>query len=163
MKVTSAEANKLIKKLNDDKLTLLSLEDRSKFYVAATIENPDDLKPEYDFDQVRAEVNRIDSEILSIKHKLNVFNCTTRVGDTGLTIDQILVKLPQLQKRLVRLDDMRRQLKKKRVSSGTQIIEYQYTNYDPKDADKLYEVVSKEITNLQMKLDVVNTTATFEV
>ena len=46
-KLNSSEANKLLKKLNDEKTRLLRLEQQSTTFVAAVEENIEDVRPEY--------------------------------------------------------------------------------------------------------------------
>ena len=59
----------------------------------------------------------IDEKIAIIKHVLNVTNATAKVlvGDVEMSIDTILIKMAQLNKRKSVLDVMRKQLPKARV------------------------------------------------
>lgn len=43
------------------------------------------------------------------------------------------------------------------------VVEYVYANYDVAQADKDYREVCEEISRLQLELDLVNQTQTFEV
>ena len=104
-----------------------------------------------------------------MKHALNVFNATTTVD--GMTIDEILVYLPQLRDRKTRLSYMVGRMPKQRARSSvlsrysgqTPIIDYEYANYDIQKAEADYRAVSEEIARLQTKLDAVNSTKTFEL
>lgn len=60
---------------------------------------------------------------------------TVRVGNADMTIDSVLVKMAQLNKRKSILDDMRKRQEKTRVSAGyfsarKTVPEYQYINDD---------------------------------
>ena len=163
MKITSAEANKMLRQLEDEKETILKEEQNYKVYHAAVGEDEKALRPEYNFHETQGQIEKIDREIMELRHALNVFNCTTEVGDTGLTIDQVLTRLPQLQNQKAKLRGMRSLPTKNRYNISGGIIDYIYTSYDPADAQMEYEAVDAEITMLQLALDRVNTTKTFEV
>lgn len=163
MKMTSSEACKLLKRLEDNKMKILSDEQKYKVYHAATTENEKELAPDYVFAEVQQAIEIIDRQIMDLKHKLNVFNSTTLVGDTGLTIDQVLIRLPQLQLQKNKLHGMRKLPTKERYQITGNIIDYIYTSYDPDEAQEEYVKVDDEIPYLQLALDKVNNSETFEV
>ena len=76
-KMTSAYANKLIKKLQEDKAYWLTKEREGYLYVAALDEEP--VVPEYDYKQVSEEINAIDKKIFKIKHMINIINATNEI------------------------------------------------------------------------------------
>ena len=110
-KMTSAYANKVLKKLTEDKEYWLKKENDGSTYVAAVDEEP--VIPDYDYSTVAAEIEAIDDRIMKIKHAINVNNVTNRieVGDAGMTIDEILVRMAQLNKRKSFLDTLRKHLR----------------------------------------------------
>ena len=162
MQITSAQANKMLKQLEDDKDAILKEEQNFKTYHAAVGEDEEALKPEYVFSEVQGQIDRIDREVMELRHALNMFNATTEVGDTGLTIDQVLIRLPQLQDKKSKLRGMRSIPIKARYNITGGIIDYVYASYDPEEAQREYETVCEKITTLQLELDKVNTTVTFE-
>ena len=105
-KMTSAYANKVLKKLNDDKNYYLNMEEEGQVYVAAIDEEP--VIPDYDYEVVSAKIAEIDEKIVKIKHAINVVNATSKiaVGDSDMTVDSILVRMAQLNKRKMVLDKM---------------------------------------------------------
>lgn len=112
----------------------------------------------------------LDEKIAIIKHALNVTNSNekVRVGDAEMSIDTILIKMAQLNKRKSVLDQMRKQLPKAREEqrsymSRNTVPEYRYINYDLELIKKEYEAVSKTIMEMQMALDKYNQTVQFEV
>ena len=109
-KITSAYANKWLKSLEEDKEYWVNKEEASSTYVAAINEEP--VIPEYDYAEVAATIAEIDEKIAVIKHALNVTNATAKVQvkDTGMSVDTILIKMAQLNKRKAVLDRMRKQL-----------------------------------------------------
>ena len=114
--------------------------------------------------------NGIDEKIAIIKHALNVTNSNEKVqvGDAEMSIDTILIKMAQLNKRKSVLDQMRKQLPKAREEqrsymSRNTVPEYRYINYDLELIKKEYEAVSKTIMEMQMALDKYNQTVQFEV
>lgn len=103
-------------------------------------------------------------------YALNVTNSNEKVqvGDAEMSIDTILIKMAQLNKRKSVLDQMRKQLPKAREEqrsymSRNTVPEYRYINYDLELIKKEYEAVSKTIMEMQMALDKYNQTVQFEV
>ena len=167
-KMTSAYANKVLKSLEEDKAFWVNKEEASSTYVVANNEEP--VVPEYDYAQVANTIATIDKKIAIIKHALNVANATARVmvGDVEMSIDTILIKMAQLNKRKAILDTMRKRLPKAREEqrsymSRNTVPEYRYINYDLELIKQEYEVVSKSIMEMQMALDRYNQTVQFEV
>lgn len=165
--MTSAYANKMLKSLEEDKEFWVNKEASSSTYVAAVNEEP--VVPEYDYVEVAATIAALDEKIAIIKHALNVTNATAKVqvGDSEMSVDTILIKMAQLNKRKAVLDMMRKQLPKAREERSymtrNAVPEYRFINYDLDLIKQEYEVVSKSIMEMQMALDRYNQTAQFEV
>ena len=168
-KMTSAYVNKMLRSLEEDKAFWVNKEAASSTYVVANNEEP--VVPEYDYAEVAATIAEIDEKIAIIKHALNVSNATAKVlvGDEEMSIDTILIKMAQLNKRKAVLDHMRKQLPKARVEveqhfymSRNSVLEYRYINYDLELIKKEYESVSAKIMEMQMALDKYNQTVQFE-
>lgn len=105
-----------------------------------------------------------------LKHELNVTNANAKVlvGDVTMSIDSILIKMAQLNRRKTVLDVMRKRLPKSREEqrsymSRNSVPEYRYINYDLELVKNEYELVSKSIMEMQMALDKYNQTVQFEV
>ena len=113
--MTSAYANKMLRSFEEDKAFWVNKETTSSTYLVAINEEP--VVPEYDYAEVAATITEIDEKIAIIKHALNVTNATARVqiGDVEMSIDTILIKMAQLNKRKSVLDVMPKQLPKARV------------------------------------------------
>ena len=165
MKMTSAEANKRIRQLRDE-IELIEAQEKNGYrFVAATIEDPEEVRPGYDYTATAAKLDACEEKIRRIKHALNVFNAGTKPEGLDMTIDEILVWLPQASVRLSRLARMLAEPEKERVcnSGRTSIIEYNYANYSydevRRDFDRLTERKNKALT----ALDVANNTLQFEV
>ena len=166
--MTSAYANKMLRSLEEDKAFWANKEATACTYVAAINEEP--VVPEYDYAEVAATIAEIDEKIAIIKHALNVTNATARVqvGDAEMSIDTILIKMAQFNKRKSVLDVMRKQLPKARVEqhaymSRNAVPEYKFINYDLELIKKEYENVSVKTMEMQMALDKYNQTVQFEV
>ncbi|MCR5649668.1 MAG: hypothetical protein K6F86_00630 [Lachnospiraceae bacterium] len=167
-RMTSAFANKMLRKLNEDKGYWLSKEREGYLYVAALDEEP--VIPEYDYEEVSKNIAEIDAKIVKIKHAINLTNCTNeiKVGDNKMTIDMILVKMAQLNRRRGTLDEMRKQQPKSRINSGMYgprktAPEYQYINYDLDLIKREYEEIDAEVSAMQIALDKYNQTVEFDV
>ena len=166
-KMTSAYANKMLRSLEEDKEFWVNKEAASSTYVAAINEEP--VVPEYDYAEVAATIAEIDEKIAVIKHALNVANANAKVqvGDTEMSIDTILIKMAQLNRRKMVLDVMRKQLSKAREErsyvSRNAVPEYRYINYDLDLIKQEYERISGIIMEMQMALDKYNQTVQFDV
>ena len=166
--MTSAYANKMLRNLEEDKTFWLNKEATSCTYVVAVNEEP--VVPEYDYAEVAATIADIDEKIAIIKHALNLANATAKVlvGDEEMSIDTILIKMAQLNKRKIVLDAMRKQLPKARVEqhaymSRNSVPEYKYINYDLELIKREHESISGKIMEMQMALDKYNQMVQFEV
>ena len=164
--ITSAYAAKHLRKLNEQKEALLALEKKSRSFTAAIQEDAESVRPEYDYKAAQEAVVEIEAKIRKLKHTLNCFNSTCVIPEFDMTIDQMLVYIPQLTARKKKLDGMRGKLPKERVQEsfgrGNNIIEYNYANYDIALAEADYNTVSDELARAQNALDTVNATVLFE-
>lgn len=163
--VTSAMAAKHLKKLNDQREALLNMEKKSKVFTAAIQEDIEKVCPAYDYAATQKEIAVLDAKIRKLKHTLNCFNSTYIVPEVDMTIDQILIYIPQLTAQKRKLDSFRSKLPKERKESfgrNNAIIEYEYANYDIAQAEADYIVVADELAKVQNALDMVNATVLFE-
>lgn len=157
--LTSAAANKLLKSYNDKVEHLYLLEMQRKTYVQ--IQGADENKPDYDFQKTREEIDRLNKNILAIKHAINSFNCKTTIKNIGLTIDQALIRMAQLTKIKSTMDGMRSMQKKQLEQMGVRtsgVVGYTMTSYEPADAQLVYDAVCEELATLQLELDIINNT-----
>ncbi len=167
MNYTSAEAAKLLRRLKEEYDALLELESQSFAFVAAVSEDIESVRPAYDFAAVQAKLGELEEKIRRVKHALNVFNSTHEVPGFGMTIDQMLVYIPQLNQRRVKLRDMAGALPKSRVkgrsAANSAVIEYNYANYSVEEAKAAADAASEELARAQTALDKVNSTETREI
>ena len=108
----------------------------------------------------------LEGKIRKLKHAVNVFNATHVVPGFDMTIDEMLVYIPQLTRRKAKLAEMKAKLPKSRVSEVgariSNVIDYTYLNYDLAEVEADYERVSDELSDAQLALDAVNSSETFE-
>lgn len=163
--MTSAGANKKIKKLQEEKEYLLKIEKESSTYIVTDGHNID--PPEYDYKKTQEKIREIDYKICKIKHAINNFNTETELPDLNITLDQGLIRLSQLNKEKDRFDEMRKRLPKSRrqdmYGSSSHLVEYVYINYSIDDVNNDYDKISDEIIAIQMAIDVVNQTKYIEI
>ena len=76
MEYTSAQANKLLRQLQEDHAALITREAQSRKFVAATVEDPEQARPEYDYDETQARLALLERQIRTVKHAINAFNLT---------------------------------------------------------------------------------------
>ena len=165
MKYTSAEAGKLLKKLNDERASILLREENSKDFLAAVGEDLESVRPDYDFVTTQAALAGIETKIRKLKHALNLFNSTTVIPEFGITIDEMLVYIPQLTMRKDKLARMKDRLPKVREQTrvNSSILDYRYLNYDVKEVTAAYEQVCDRLVKAQNALDAVNMNQTLEI
>lgn len=116
MNLTSAEASKLLKKLGEELKELEREEEMKRTFLAAVGEDVESVRPDYDYEECEKKQAEIKEKIRKLKHCINVFNVTTVVPELGMTIDEALVYIPQLNERLFALAIMKSQLPKERQS-----------------------------------------------
>ena len=166
MRVTSAQAAKLLRQLNDELRALQLKEANSSSFVAAIQEDVESVRPAYNFKEMRDAQAEVECKIRKVKHAINVFNTTTIIPDFNITIDEMLVYLPQLNRQCEVLSKMRDAMPKVRVSSGYSsgnIIDYKYANYDIEEVGRYYTELSDTLAKAQTVLDLVNSTVEFEI
>ncbi len=167
MKYTSAEAAKFLRSLNDELYTLKHKEDMSSTFIAAVGEDLESARPDYDYKDMQIKLAEIEMKVRKVKHTINQFNLDHMVPGFDMTIDQILVYIPQLSERKQKLSLMRNRLPKQRENNssfrGTPIIEYEYTNYNLEEVENDYKKVSDELAKAQTSLDVMNSTEIMEI
>ena len=167
MKYTSAEAGKLVKKLEVEIKKVLMEEEKSSVFNAASTENPEELRPVYDFGETQKKLEELQDMLRKTKHAINEFNISHSLpGFDGLTVDQALVYIPMLTERKKLLFYMSTRLPRERVSSryvSGNIIDYAITNYDKKEVEEKYKEVSELLSKMQLALDTINTSETMEI
>lgn len=167
MKLSSAEGAKLLKKLKSEYDALKSKESISSTFLASVGENPESVRPKYDYKEVKAELDSLALKIRKLKHAINLFNTTTVISGYDITIDEMLVFIPQLSAKKQKLSEMASRLPKAREEQGhgraSNIIDYRYVNYDIDEVTKDLLAVTDELSDAQLALDLINHSATFEV
>lgn len=165
MKYTSAEAAKILRQLNEDYSSVLNMETESCTFIAAVSEDIETVCPEYDFEETQKRLAEIEEKIRKVKHALNVFNTTHTVPGFDMTVDELLVYIPQLTRKKNKLAGMKDRLPKVRQNSNfrTNIIDYSYANYDIKAAEAEYTRVAETLSKAQLALDTLNSTETMEI
>ena len=165
MKISSKNASKLLKQFNEERDSLILQENQSKMFLAAVGEDIESVRPEYDYDAVQKQLKDLEEQIVKLKHAINVFNTTTVLKDFDMSIDEMLVYIPQLTQRKNKLDQMRKVLPKQRVENYTSsnIIDYRIINYDLEKIRKDYDKTVEELNRAQSALDEANINLSFEV
>lgn len=165
--LTSAMAAKYLKKLNEEHEALMRREKKTMTFTAVIQENREEVRPEYDYSAFQVQLLELERKIRTIKHEINLFNLNQSVPGFDMTVDQMLVYIPQLTARKNKLERMRSRLPRERVqdsySRNSSLVEYEYSNYDIQQTEADYNKVADELARAQNALDQVNATVTFEV
>lgn len=165
MKCTSAEAAKYLRKLNEDYAALISREEVRRDFIVSLGEDPESVRPTYDFRETQIALDEMEQKIRRVKHAINLFNTTHTVPGFDLTIDEMLVLIPQLTKRKNKLAEMKEKLPKTREQTygKSHIVDYRYINYDSDEAASAYEKAAELLSRAQTALDTVNNTETLDI
>ena len=157
MKCTSAEAGKMLRKLMEEKSSIEMRECKGKEFLAAVGEDLESVRPDYDFAKTQSALAEVEEKIRKLKHALNVFNSTTVIPEFDMTIDEMLVYIPQLTARKNKLSSMKDKLPKIREQSRTNssILDYRYLNYDVAEVAAEYEKAADTLAKAQNALDAV--------
>lgn len=167
MNYTSAEAAKLLRKLNEEQAAMKEKEEKCAVFVASVGEDVESVRPAYDYDAIQDKLLEIESQVRFVKHAINLFNTTTQVPGFNMTVDQMLVYIPQLNERKRKLSQMAGRLPKERLATSgygaKSIVEYQYANYDVEKAEEDLAAVTDELARAQTALDVLNNSLELEI
>ncbi len=82
VKMTCAEAAKLLKKLYEELNSVMLKEEHCKDFLAALGEDPENVRPKYDYETTSSKIGEIKRKIWLLKHAINEFNTTTIVPGT---------------------------------------------------------------------------------
>lgn len=168
MKYTSSEASKLLKKLKEECDGLNRKEKMSSVFIATIGEELESIRPEYDYEDIQSKLIAIEAKIRKVKHAINAFNVNTTVPGFDMSIDQMLIYIPQMSARKEKLAGMKDRLPKQREAASafgrsSTLVEYSYANYDIATTERDYESVSAELSKAQTALDLLNNTSSFEI
>ena len=167
MKYTSAEAFKLLNRLIEELNSVEKREEQSREFLAALGENVESVRPFYDYFETQKKIQEIERKIHKIKHSINIFNTTQVIQEFNMTIDQMLIYIPQLKKRQEKLSYMKDLLPKSRKTvigyEKNAVIDYLYANYDIEQIKMEYDIVSENLLKAQTAVDLVNHTVSMEI
>lgn len=154
MKVCHTQAMKMIKEYEEQKRILLRREGES--FRVSYKEGEQKIATGYDYDAVRAEVARLDTEVRKIRSALAKANCTVGVDGFDMTIGEALVYLAQLCNEKQHLDDMadNNQLSRRLTTNG--VIEYTECLFDVAKVKKDAGELRRKISELQIAIDRAN-------
>lgn len=141
-------------------------EQNGKEFLAAVGEDIESVRPDYNFAETQCALDEIERKIRKVKHALNVFNSTTVVSGFDITIDEMLVYIPQLTARKNALAQVKDKLPKVREQSRmniSSVLDYRYLNYNVNAVAAEYEKVSDTLAKAQNALDSVNMTQSLEI
>ena len=157
---SASEVNKAIKKIDED-ISYLEAKERQNYrFKASTAENVEDVRPDYNYFETRAELEKLNAKKRYLKHQINVFNTTKEIEGFNATIDEVLVWLPYLttqRDKLWRMMSLPAKTRCNSYGSGmSAIIDYEYLNYSPEDVEADYNALRDKITLMQQNLDKIN-------
>lgn len=168
MLYTSAEAAKLLKEKKEAYDAILAKENLASTFDASIGEAVEDARPAFAYSETQKELRKLEADIRIIKHAINCFNLNHEVPGFQMTVDQMLVYIPQLTEMKKKYDKMRRRLPKQRKRNdgylrSSNLVEYTYTNYPIEDAEKDYQEAAATLSKAQTAMDALNSSERFEI
>ena len=168
MLYTSAEAAKLLKEKKEAYDVILAKENLASTFDASIGEAVEDARPAFAYSETQKELRKLESDIRTIKHAINCFNLSHEVPGFQMTVDQMLIFIPQLTEMKKKYDKMRRRLPKQRKRNdgylrSSNLVEYTYANYSIEDAEKDYQETAAMLSKAQTALDALNSSERFEI
>ena len=166
MRVTSKNSNKMLSQLNEELKALQTKENLVMTFNAAVCEDVESCRPTYDYEKTQQHILELNKKIVKLKHAINQFNVSTKVEGYDMTIDEMLVYIPQLTQIVYKLDRMKSILPKSRQETydrKTNIIDYVYANYDVDAINKEWLETKEKLADAQIALDKTNVTVEIEL
>ena len=165
MKITPAYASKLVRQKNEQIRQILAQEREISTTTACGDEDVTELRGQYDFSAFQSKIEKLNREVVALKHAINEFNVTTVLPGLDYTIDAALVRMKILNDQKQRLAVMKgiQPVTRRSGGFGNKQPEYTYRNYDASDVERAYEAVESELTSIQMALDKANLDSTITV
>ena len=166
MKYSSQKLGKMLKQIEEELRSLLLQEESAKEFCATIGEDVESVRPDYDFIKTQQLKEQLNAKIRKIKHALNEFNVSTVVQEFDMTVDQMLVYIPQLYTQKNFLAGLKDKLPKSRVVDRMRtlnMVDYCYLNYSVADATAKYNEVSAALSEAQMALDKLNALEVIEI
>lgn len=162
MKKTHTEIIKQIKKLEDEKKSLLQSEEETCTVSYTQGETPIDTG--YNYKEIDQRLLDYDKEIRRLKGILARSNATTTVKGFDMSMTEALIYLAQLNAQLARYKTLSERQPLKRESIAYRNSSYEFTKalYDVKEAKEEYQVCFDLISKLQMAIDLTNLTTEVE-
>lgn len=162
MRINSDSANKLVKQIASARSALVAQE--RQVFTYSFLQGEEPFKPDYDFAGTQAKLDKMNEAIITLKHAINRFNCSTKLPGLDITVDMALVKLPLLSAKVEKLERMASVLEKTRSTNvAAKMAEYTCRNYDGGEAAAAYKAAHAELVAIQQALNTVNMTEFFEV
>lgn len=163
-KVSPATVAKRIIALKEELADLERYEEEASSFTCTVGEDSEKLRPSYDYEETQKRYKEITAEIRKLRHAMNNFNISTVVPGFDMTVDQMLVYLPQLRDIKKKLSDMKKApISGRSCTNYKGVNEYTYTNYSVQKVIEDYRVVADEYSKAHTALDYINATGEIEV
>ena len=161
MKVTINEANRKVQQLREEISRIRSEEQETMTYAHSEGEDPFPLA--YDFVKTQKELDKLNAEILKIRHAVSQFNVNAVVPRTsGKTVDSVLIAIAMLNEKRQKLSNMLR-IPEVRRENGYHNTEIIHRNFDNAAVQEEYDDVLNELNQLRAALDLFNLTEFVEI
>ena len=163
-KVSPATVARRITALREELTDLERYEKEASSFTCTVGEDEEKYRPSYDYEGTQKRYREITQEIRKLRHAMNIFNSSTMVPEFDMTVDQLLVYLPQLRELKKKLGDMKNApISGRSYDSYRGVNEYTYSNYSVQKVAEDYRLVSEEYAKAHSALDYINVTGGIEV
>lgn len=144
MKISPMYAQMLIKS-HEEKIDILLSEEKNEAIITSfPDEDTTRTRRKYQYASIQHTIDTLEDNIITLKHALHQFNTTTTLPNQTITIDEAMMKIRYMKKKLKRIKAFR-QIPIITRSSNHGKPEYSRLNYDEKDLSEDYKTTEKTL------------------
>ena len=151
--MTVNEMGKRIGDLKTERESLIEKDKKLRVFRASEFEDLEKLRPDYDYEGLQSELDRVEEEIRNLTAKAISILTTQKVNEFhDMTVLDLLLYLRDLEKKEERLYEMTSHLEKERHASSL-LLEHEYINYDTSTLEENLRKTREALKKVRTFLD----------
>ena len=151
--MTINEIGKRIGDLKTERERLIGKDKKLRVFRASEFEDLEKLRPDYDYEGLQCELDRVEKEIRNLTAKAISILTTQKVNEFhDMTVLDLLLYLNDLKEKDERLYEMTTHLERERHASP-HLLEYEYINYDISKVEEGLRKTREELEKVRTFLD----------